>query len=65
MGHDEAGLLAELLLLRLRPHANPIWNFGEALRLQVLPRGGNADKLHIWASGANLSEMGLQLADGC
>lgn len=64
MGHDEAGLLAELLFLRLRPHADSIWNFGKTLRIQVLPRRGNADKLDIWASGANFSKMGLQLADG-
>lgn len=63
MGDGHPGLRAELLLLRLRNHADPLRHPGEAVRQHLLPRHWDADQFGVRAAGADRRRYGHLVAD--
>lgn len=63
MGQHHAGLLAQLVLLRLRHHANTIRNTRETLRIEILSWHRYADQFDVWTAGPCVRTCRLPLAD--
>lgn len=64
MGQHEAGLLVELVFLRVRDHSDTVRYTRETVWIEILPRRRHADQLGVRAAGTVVGEKGILLANG-
>lgn len=63
LGDGHAGLHPELVLLRLRDHADPVRHPVEAVREHLLPGRRDVDQLGVRVPGADLRSVRRRLAN--